>query len=111
MAKLISLCCPTEAILILVKCLNSYAEAAYPKGASECSQASRAALLDAALKIKLQCDNKQFPVNFSRRLSTSLKAALIYCDENHKNPLHDLLIKAISGDEVKKSEWDLNKNY
>lgn len=108
MAKLITLDCPKEAIEILVNCITTYAHAAYPEGASECAQASRAALLDAALQIKRQAENNDFPVQFSRRLGTNIKAALLYCDETYNKPQHELLIKAISGQKVNKREWGLD---
>ena len=105
MAKIITLECPEEVIEILVNCITAYAEAAYPEGASECAQASRAALLEAALHIKRQAENNDFSVKFSRRLSTNFKAALKYCDEIDTKPQHELLIKVISGQKVNKSEW------
>jgi hypothetical protein len=104
--KTITLHCPGFALTQLASSLELYANAAYPPGASECSQASRAALLDTVASINLQVATKTDEVTVSRRLRSNILAALRYAAENESNnPVYGLLIKAVSGEVVAGDEW------
>lgn len=104
--KTLTLHCPGFALSQLASSLEEYANAAYPPGASECSQASRAALLDVAASINLQVATKKDEITVSRRLRSHIKAALHYAVENRStNPVFELLLKAVSGEVVAEDEW------
>lgn len=105
--KTITLNCPDVACKKLAYALEQYADAAYPPGASECSQASRAAILDAVASINLQCATKTGAVSVSRRLRSNIKAALRYAAENEQaDPVYELLTREISGIAVNQADWD-----
>ena len=104
--KTITLHCPVFALEQLASTLEAYANAAYPPGASECSQASRAALLDVVTSIYLQVATNKDEVTVSRRLRSHIKAALQYAVENQgAKPVLALLLKALSGETIAREEW------
>lgn len=90
-----------------MQALEIYADAAYPPGASECSQASRAAILDAVASINLQSATKTGEVSVSRRLRSNIKAALRYAAQNAQaDPVYERLIREVSGTVVSQADWD-----
>lgn len=104
--KVITFTCPQYAATKLAHCMKHYADAAYPPGASECAQASREALYNAAEDILRQCANTNERFTISRRLRTNIKAALTYCEQEAENEtVYPLLIKVIKGETVDKNQW------
>jgi len=104
--KTVTLKCPQHAAMKLGHCLQHYADAAYPPGASECAQASRAALFGAAESILTQSNNDSESIDISRRLRTNIKAALTYCEQQSEDKkIYQQLLKTLSGEAVSKDEW------
>ncbi len=71
--KTVRLSCSRELASGLATALRAFAQAAYPLGGSECSQAARAALLDTAAQCEAHMDG---PLVLRRRLMPQLRTAV-----------------------------------
>ena len=82
MSKQISLSCSREMCELLSDILRKYADAAYPKGGSECSQSARESLLVSAEGIRLNWNEESQTTQISRRLRTMAKSAIKYYSQS-----------------------------
>lgn len=76
--KELKLQAPRPLLDILCPIIRQYTEAAYPVGGSDCAQAARAGLLDAAERIEQDYDSVKASVIISRRIKSHIKAAIEY---------------------------------
>jgi hypothetical protein len=106
MAKTIRVECPPALQEILCVAIREYAEAAYPPGGSECGQAARQALMDAAEKLETDfVANNGVYAELSRRLRTHLKSASQYYVEQHQcQELEPLLRRLLEGEVIGHAE-------
>ena len=77
-ARTLPLHCDPAIKELLCNAIRTYAHAAYPEGGSECAQVARYALLQAAEGIEASITAEHAEAVISRRLRTTLKAAIDY---------------------------------
>lgn len=77
-SRLLTLRCDVVVKDLLCRAIREYAVAAYPEGGSECAQVARYTLLEAASAIEAAISADHGEAVISRRLRTSLQAALAY---------------------------------
>ena len=93
-AKQIILHCNHRQRQLLSQAIRAYVAAAYPPGGSECAQAAREALLNAAL----DCDavaEAEMQLLFSRRMRSFLRAAMQYFAEQPQRHQRHAEIKVL----------------
>ena len=78
MNKQISLSCSREMCELLSDILCKYADAAYPKGGSECSQSARESLLVSSDRLLANWDGASQTTQMNKRLRTMAKSAIKY---------------------------------
>ena len=78
MSKPLTLRCSQQLCAMLADILRDYAEAAYPRGGSECSQSARESLLTAADSIVQSWDSATQSARVSKRLRVMMKSAIKY---------------------------------
>ena len=77
-SRLLTLRCDVAIRDLLCRAIREYAHAAYPESGSECAQVARYTLLEAASAIDAAIAADHGEAVISRRLRTSLQAALDY---------------------------------
>ena len=78
MAKKLTLHCTQSMCGLLADILRQYADAAYPRGGSECSQSARESLLSSAEALVAGWQPDTQSTTMSRRLRVMAKAAVEY---------------------------------
>jgi hypothetical protein len=76
--RILTLHCDVAIKDLLCRAIREYAHAAYPEGGSDCAQVARYTLLEAASAIDTAINADQDQAVISRRLRTTLKAAIDY---------------------------------
>lgn len=82
--KTLSIRCDARQAALLAEALSAYAEAAYPRGGSECAQAARETLLDSAAAIARDAGAEGATI--SRRQRGLLKTAVRWYWEERGEP-------------------------
>jgi len=77
-SRLLTLHCDVAIRALLCRAIRDYAHAAYPEGGSDCAQVARYTLLEAAAVIDRSITTDHGEAAISRRLRTTLKAAIDY---------------------------------
>jgi len=77
-SRILTLHCDVAIKDLLCRAIREYAHAAYPEGGSDCAQVARYTLLEAASAIDTAISADQDQAVISRRLRTTLKAAIDY---------------------------------
>lgn len=108
--KVIILKAPLNAMLSFSRIIETYVDAAYPPGGSECAQSAREALLTAAARLQHEYDSANGTVSVSRRIKAHLKAALsYYSDSQQQNRQVQLqreqLLKCLDGADITDESW------
>lgn len=78
MNKVIRLFCTHEMCALLANILRQYADAAYPRGGSECSQSARESLLMSVDQLLAAWDATNHSSGISKRLRIPMKSAIQY---------------------------------
>ena len=78
MSKKLALHCSQQMCELLADILRQYADAAYPKGGSECSQSARESLLMSADEIVSGWRTESQSTQMNKRLRTMAKTAIKY---------------------------------
>ena len=78
MSKQLTLRCSQSMAELLADILRQYANAAYPKGGSECAQSARQSLLTSADELMGNWDSDLQTTQLSKRLRVMAKAAVRY---------------------------------
>ena len=78
MSKQLSLSCSREMCELLSDILRKYADAAYPKGGSECSQSARESLLVSSEELLASWDDVSKTTRINKRLRVVAKSAIKY---------------------------------
>lgn len=113
--KTISLSGPYPVMQALSDAIALYADAAYPPGGSDCAQAARAGLLDAATGINEQLVRGQPEIVISRRIMSHIKSAIqfqyqIYTDQDMQPDLAARrvasLLALLNGESIADDEWE-----
>jgi hypothetical protein len=76
MSKSLQLHCSRRVCELLADILRQYADAAYPKGGSECSQSARDSLLQSVEQMLQSWDDASQSTRVSKRLRVPLKSAI-----------------------------------
>lgn len=108
--KTISMTGPAPALQKMSEVIYLYAEAAYPRGGSECAQAARSGLTDTAAKISEQLNQNQSPIIISRRIKTHIKAAIQYyleanSDQKDAEPSSRIMLAILNGETIEDQDW------
>jgi hypothetical protein len=77
-SRILTLRCDVAIKELLCRTIREYAHAAYPEGGSDCAQVARYTLLEAASAIDAAITPDHGEAAISRRLRTTLKAAIDY---------------------------------
>jgi len=77
-SRILILRCDVAIKDLLCRAIRDYAHAAYPEGGSDCAQVARYTLLEAASAIDAAITSDHAKAAISRRLRTTLKAAIDY---------------------------------
>jgi hypothetical protein len=77
-SRILTLRCDVAISDLLCRAIREYAHAAYPEGGSDCAQVVRYTLLEAASAIDTAITTDHGEAVISRRLRTTLKAAIDY---------------------------------
>lgn len=101
--------CPRSLVDTLCQAINDYAPAAYPPGGSECAQAAREALLNAAQMLAANYDPQLGTTKMSRRIRTHVIAAVDYHfadSDTVQQKRKQQLLSVLAGRRVTQEEWE-----